>query len=339
MSKVTYVIVGGYFYSGSSAVVDLLKEYISCFECGAEIRFINDPYGLIQLENSLTDNWDWIRAGMALDDYCELCLKLSRKKDRMPFRAFGMGYTDNLNPYFVEITMDFINKLTDFEYDNDFYAYQAKTNYVQYILNRWRLGIEIYSKQLFKVHKKRMVRHAHPSKEEYYGAVKEYIDKLFKYQIDKQGKEYIIMDQAIHPRDSYVINRYFNNGKMIIVDRDPRDMFVQSILSGAVDYDNSSKAGSNFAKLQSSLHERNIDAQNVLEIHFEDLVYDYGKTVNKIESFLDLDPDKHVMKRKYFNPDISKKNIGLWRKYYDKYNEAIDVIAREMPGYITGRWA
>ncbi len=52
MDKITYLAIGGYFYSGSSAVVDLLKEYRGFYESGSEIRIINDPYGLIQLEKS-----------------------------------------------------------------------------------------------------------------------------------------------------------------------------------------------------------------------------------------------------------------------------------------------
>ena len=66
MDKITYLAIGGYFYSGSSAVVDLLKEYRGFYESGSEIRIINDPYGLIQLERALIEDWNWIRAAMAI---------------------------------------------------------------------------------------------------------------------------------------------------------------------------------------------------------------------------------------------------------------------------------
>lgn len=333
MSNSTYVVVGGYFYSGSSAVVDLLKEYNNCFECGSEIRFINDPYGLIQLEESLTHNWDWIRAAMAIEDYYNLCKKLDRKKNRMPFSPFGMGYRENLNPNFIEITKDFLNRLTEFKYDSDFYAFQAKAPYIEYIINRWRLGIEVYSNRLFKIHKKRMVCHSHPSKKQYYDAVKNYIDQLFEYQVNKQGKEYIILDQAIHPRDSHVISDYFNNGKMVIVDRDPRDMFIQSILTGSMEYNNSEKSGRDYLRLQLSLHEKHTESENILKIQFEDLICNYKSTKKIIENFLGLKPETHSKSLQFFNPEVSKKNVGLWKHYYNDYKKAFDIIAREMADY------
>ena len=33
------------------------------------------------------------------------------------------------------------------------------------------------------------------------------------------------------------------------------------------------------------------------------------------------------------NPNVSKKNIGIWKKYYNEYKEAIDYIYLELKSY------
>lgn len=331
MKNLTYVIIGGYFFSGSSAVKDLLKEYSGVYDCGSEIRFINDPYGLISLEENLTVNWDWIRGAVAIDDFLEFCKKCSGDKTRFPFSPFGMGYKSKINRNFMGITNRFIESLVEFRYDGDFYAYQAKEPYFSYVINRCRLGLEIYSKKRIPIHKKRMVGYAHPTEREFSDKVKQYFDELFEEQVHSKKTGYIILDQAIHPRDSRVIKKYFRKAKMIIVDRDPRDMFIQSVISGSMAYDNSESAGNNYMDLQNALHENEVDGdEDILYLSFENLIEDYSSKVREIEQFLGLKAEKHIWKKKYFNPMISMKNIGIWKKYYKDYNKAIDAISKRM---------
>ena len=160
MDKITYLAIGGYFYSGSSAVVDLLKEYRGFYESGSEIRIINDPYGLIQLERALIEDWNWIRAAMAIEDFINYCKKCARTKSYFPLAPFGMGYKDKLNHKFIEITLEYIENLTDFKFDADFYAFKAKDSYLKYVINRCRAGIEKYSGGRLKWHSKRMLNYA-----------------------------------------------------------------------------------------------------------------------------------------------------------------------------------
>lgn len=327
MEDVTCVIIGGYYNSGSSAVVDLLKEYAGTYNCGNEIRFINDPYGLISLENNLVENWDWIRAAMALDDFWNFSKKCARSKSRFPFAPFGMGYK-NINKDYLKITKKFIERLTEFTYDGDFYAYKAKDNYFSYVMDRCRLGIEIYTKNRIPIHKKRMVGHSHPTREKYEELVKEYMNELFCSANSETETKYVVLDQAVHPQDSAVVNRYFYKAKMIIVDRNPKDMFIQSAISDAVYYSNTEQSGYEFISLQKALHEKNKNNNsNILYILFEDLVQKYDATVCKIEEFLNLKPEDHIKYREFFNPDVSKRNIGIWKKYYSKYSKALDIIS------------
>ena len=75
MSKTTFINVAGFFGSGSSAVVDLLKEFKGFNECDAEIRFVKDPYGISQLENALVNQWELVNSAAAIADFREMCRK------------------------------------------------------------------------------------------------------------------------------------------------------------------------------------------------------------------------------------------------------------------------
>jgi len=61
-----YICVIGYGRSGSSACIDLLKEFQNLHVMDGEFRIAKDPHGLLDLENSLVHNWDFMRNDVAI---------------------------------------------------------------------------------------------------------------------------------------------------------------------------------------------------------------------------------------------------------------------------------
>ena len=57
------------------------------------------------------------------------------------------------------------------------------------------------------------------------------------------------------------------------------------------------------------------DDHRVLRINFEDLILKYYETRKEVFNFLDIDESDHVNKFQYFDPNISIKNIGIWKKH------------------------
>ena len=45
--------------------------------------------------------------------------------------------------------------------------------------------------------------------------------------------------------------------------------------------------------------------------------------------FLNIDIENHVLRKKYFNPELSIKNTKLWLKNH-KYQDEINMIEREL---------
>ena len=336
-TKKNYICVSGYSASGSSAVVDLLKEFDNVFECSAEIRIIQDPYGIRQLERALTDDWNEISSSAAINDFLWLCKKCAKKGGgKNPFAPCGLSYSRKICSGFYSLSLRFIEKISDYKYKSDYYCQKFKKNYFRYVFDRIRLGLELKSKRKLRIANRRtgLCYFSHPTHDFFENAVREYFDSIFSSAFDK-GANYIVLDQAISVNDPDAVSRYFNNGKLIIVDRDPRDMFIDDIVNWGNVFENlsSKEAGERFVIRHKAMRSSISNSKNILYIKFEDLVLKYDETVLAVLEFLEMDNHAHVKKGAFFKPQVSKNNIGIWRKYYNEFKDAIDYITKELQSY------
>lgn len=338
MKDTTFVIVSGFFSSGSSAVVDLLKEFKNTYECKAEVRIIKDPYGICQLEHSLVEQWELINSSAAISDFLNLCRICARSGGgNFPFARAGLSYGKTITKDFMDITNEYIDKLTQFKYCQEFYHDKFKKSYLRYVSDRCRYGVEKYSKGKIKIANRSNVCYfSKPTAEEFEEATQEYFERLYDACTDDGG--YIILDQAVSPNNPRVIHRYFKKAKMIIVDRDPRDMYVDDIRWGEkLDKDVlSAEAGRRYALRQKALRDGIVNDTDILYMRFEDLILHYDDTVNKIRDFIGFGSEDHIDRAKFLKVERSAANIGIWKQDYEKYKAALDVIAQELPTLCYG---
>ena len=338
MKNVKFIAVSGFFSSGSSAVVDLLKEYKGTYECEAEIRIIKDPYGLSQLEQALTDHWDLLNSAAAIRDYLWLC-KICNRSNSNPFSPVGLSYAKKITPQFMSISKQFIDDITDFTYKSDFFYQKFKKNYIQCVMDRWRMGAEFYSHgKLPLANRNGELSHfSHPTKEEFQKAASEYLVRLFENCITDQNEGYVILDQAVSTNDTEPIHKYLGDAKMIIVDRDPRDMYVEDLVRWRenLDKDVSSKeAGLHYVMRHRALRENiPVDDDSIMTVKFEDLVLDYEYTKTRIEQFVQFDRSNHIRPYTFLIPEKSARNIGIWKQYYGQFQDAIDAIKENLEDY------
>lgn len=334
MSNITFVNVSGFFYSGSSAVVDLLKEFRGFYEPNAEMRFIRDPYGIIPMEATLIHHWDWINSSAAITDFLEF-MRLSARPKGL-FLPMGYGMKKNISPDFMKIAEDYVDELTDFTYKMDFYHYKSKKSFWKYQLDRYRWAIEHLTKGKVRAANRNISTcyFAHPSQEQFNEATQRFFNRLFEGHKNKDGETYIILDQAVPFNNAQVIHRYFKKAKMIIVDRDPRDIFCDELKHDeTLDKDNKTiEAAKRYVIRSKAMRDGIVMDEDVIKVMFEDLIINYDETIRKILAFLDLQEDTHVEKRKFLKPEVSINNIGIWRKYYGECKEAIDFIGKQLPG-------
>lgn len=338
MKDLLFIGVSGFFSSGSSAVIDLLKEFENTYECKAEIRIIKDPYGIAQLEQALVHHWELLNSSAAVQDFLWLC-KIYNRTGGHVFSPAGLSYGKNISPDFMKITQDFVDDLTDFTYESDFYYQKIKKPYYKFVIDRIRYGIEFYSKGRIRSanRKNKPSYFAHPTEEHFLEATKKYLVRLFENCLPEDVKTgYILLDQAISTNDVDAINRYFTKGKLIIVDRDPRDMYVEDLERWRenLDYDTASvDAGRRYVMRHKALRENIPNAKNVMVVRFETLIQDYDNELKRIREFVGLTEEAHVNPHMYLKPEISAKNIGVWKQYYEKYKDAIDTIGAMLPEY------
>ena len=314
IKKIGFIAVSGYGWSGSGACIDILREFKGIDGPNNEFRIIKDPYGLLDLENSLVDNWDFVRHDVAIKDFLKYCKVLSRGAGL--FKKEGRNFSKILNTDFIKESKRYVSNMLDFKYEGFSIVHRYRfTMYQAFIYKiKCKLKRPIYTNMYF----------AKPSKRKFIAETKKYLKNLFQQYARDNNLDAILLDQAISVSSVEQSMKYFDNIKLIIVDRDPRDIYVDMVKGKLLLSYDISKTGNVdkyikwHKKLRNSI--KNIeDNNNILFLKFEDLVCNYQSSIKKISEF--IGPNfTHINQNKHFIPEESINNIGLW-KQYDKQEE------------------
>jgi hypothetical protein len=333
----------GYGNTGSSAGTNILEEFRCIKSCGnAEFTFAHEPDGIADLENSLREGHR-LKTDLAIKRFLKLMHNLSCEGH---YKQYFNGKFECLAIEFIESIVkckwngwwhrafetailsdkdEFKIKLAKKTYD----FLLKSTNYDMYEPDGWR-------------------PHYQPLTDFYYSNfIDEYDEQYFLKQVtiftdallqEINGNncyKYIMLDQAIPPISVLLYARYFFNSKTIIIDRDPRDLYII----------NKAKWGSGYIPAETvelfirwysrTRKLRNTELKNdrvVLFLPFEALIYEYDTSLNRLMDFLNLSAADHVNKLKYFNPDISRKNTQVFLQYPALY-EDVKKIEKELEEY------
>ncbi len=331
-----FINVTGYLSTGSSAVIDYLREFKNTAICKTEIRFIRDPDGIIDLDTALTYNWENERASYAVWRFLDASKKWARFNQWL-LAPVGHSYKKYITKDYLSITNEYIERMTDYRAILNHYCDSYSFPYFTYVTNRVRKNIEKKGKGKTDIANRRIRKNyfIHPTDEEFMSATRDYIEELFS-DISENGKNIVLLDQALPPDNLNYSNRYFYNCLNIVVDRDPRDVYTTNvILMDVIAMKKGSlESGKMFVKHFKTLHEKaNYGKDPVLSIRFEDLVLKYDDTTKQIREFLGFDESEHVNPRTTLIPESSSKNVGIYKKYYDRLKPAIDYIYQELKDY------
>jgi len=324
----------GYMGSGSSAITDLLNEYDNC-RCPLEkFEFViaHCPNGILDLVNKLIYNNNALKSDYDIKCFYKQMCKLYKDK-----HWWVANYQKKFGPDFMKITKEYINELIDFKYKGYWYVNEElnKSMFIRLILRKpFKI---ILGSNKFKplLNSDGIIRISLKTKEEIYGITSKYIYNIFN--MIKKNKENIILDQFFLPFNLYQIDKLTKDDvKVIVVARDPRDVFIINKyiwpkINFEIPVPTDALAFCNYYKKmrESEIITKN---KNILRINFEELVYDYDKTVNKIEKFAGLKSEDHKLAKKYFNPEVSIKNTQVFRS--DEYKKEIEIITKELSKYL-----
>lgn len=316
----------GYHITGSGVIDDLLREFDNVKQGAyeAESSFLKEPDMVSDLEYQLIENPQRMNLGYALKRY-----EKAIKERYVNFRhIFGKNW--------LTLSNDYLRTLITAEY--------VGYNGYDMLLLPWymlwyrklRRGVNLFlpksrrDKWCYNYFPNVKTYHSNLTEEQFLSITRDYVENLCN-SMSIGGYEYIMLDQLIPPTNPSRYIRYVNDLKVIIVDRDPRDVYIQHHLQKdhvlPYEPDLFCKLWKDNRKLVGEI------PSNCLFLNFEDCIYSYDKSVARILDFLEIDSSHHINKRKFFNPDISIKNTRLW-EIHSEYQKAIKIIETELKEYL-----
>lgn len=327
------IIPTGYMGSGSSAITDLLNgvEGFNVSRSTFEFVFLHCPNGVFDLEDKLLIGNNAVRSDEALHSFKKTMQQLYDK------RFWWVGhYNKYIGKAFWTETEKYIEEVKDFTTDYYWY-YQENVEWKmmpRLLFNKICKLIPGMRKKTKKALKYTPMWVSYITPEKFYKVTQDYIYKIFENMGEKE--ENIVLDQLLLPYNLFRFPNYFKNDvEVFVVDRDPRDVFLMNKYYW-------SKAGEpvpypvdvhKFCEFYKKLREMEKPCEHaqIHRIHFEDLVYDYENTRNKIFKILDI--DEKTVHNVRFDPQKSINNTQLFLQN-EKYAQECRVIEEKLSTYL-----
>ncbi|WP_010262456.1 sulfotransferase domain-containing protein [Treponema primitia] len=325
--------VCGFISTGSSAVSDLLKEFdenIVLDKLEFEISFI--PDGLEDLAYHLHEGSSKILSSyIAIERFKKLCdsalLNKLERSTNYKFRSLTKKYLEDI------IQLEYYGKLgTDYKY-----PYLSKNRVTRKLTNYLvKMVVKLekrFHKQIYFYPAHKIYFSSFP--ENFYNITRKYIDEIL-VSMGKRENKNIVLDQPFAGNNPVKSFNFFNNPKAIVVDRDPRDHYLFSkvfLRSKGISYVPTNRVEDYVIYYRESRKGMPYlqPNQDILNIRFEDMIYEYDKSIQEIINFLDL--KKHSRPKSIFDPLLSISNTQIF-KVYSEYRNDIEYIEKELPDYL-----
>jgi len=349
--KLKFIDASGYVLSGKSAVLELLQEFDGYYTASRDCEFelLRMSGGLRDLEHALTNRWNPTSATLAISKFSKIVNALGRSPKSYDlngqFNSFATKYDDRFHGKFTKISKVYIEKLIEFCIDshtNTPYFFNTKT---QYFLDR--LMIKSKVKNMYKQQEIKFT----VLPEKFYKLTRDYLDQLFNVHnefdtitkicgptVKYERYNSFVLSNCCEPYNASAGLNLFNNCKQIVVDRDPRDIYLftktEDPHSGLGHLGHSGEENiDTFITRYRYLRERSepFVGSDRMFIYFEDLVLNYHDSVARIIKFLGEDSSIHKHKKKFFDPEKSLSSVGLWKQ--NTYSADIAKIENMLPEF------
>lgn len=326
------ITCAGYYRTGSSAVSDFFSEFENCTSLGDnEFRFIQDPDGIADLEYNIVENNHRHNTSHAIK-------RFKKMVDFLNGTWYAPRYSKYFDEMFMKYSLDYINTITQLQCKAWWHRDQIDRGNLFYFFDK------LYAKLIGSFQKGRSnismlinepAYFSYISKDDFYRYTREYTNNLFSYA-NKNNAEFMMVDQLVPPSNIVRYLNYFDDLKVIAVERDPRDLYVLEKTKyrwGIMPY----KDVETFCQWYKLTREhKKFDDDNsvrVVRINFEDMIYNYEETSRKLIDFVGLKPENHIRKKTVFVPEKSKQNTKVYVNY-PVYKSDIEYIESELEEFL-----
>lgn len=325
MKKIACV---GYHATGAGVIDDLFREFdnVAQGHYEAESRILQDVDGISDLEFHLVECPNRLKTAVAIERF----LRYAKTNRRMYEKIYGKKWLSMCKAY--------IESITKFRYE----VYNLRAIMAQHPLAYyWYLICKSFNRlkpiQLrhpgwYNYFHGSKAYHADVSEEDFITLTQDFIEQLCNQIPHNENTEYVVIDQMIGGNYPERYLRYVKDLKVIVVDRDPRDLFIHM----QIHHDEKlPKDPWQFCQIFKDIRQRKgiIDDSKVLYVSFEDMIYSYELMIKKVMDFVGISPEHHVAPRTHFDPTKSIRGTQLW-KVYPQYTEAVKIIEKELPDYL-----
>ena len=245
----------GLGYSGSTAFRDLLLEFEHIRHFNPvntkypEYYFISDPCGLLSIQSSLDENWNYLNSVYLIRENRKLFSDIYPKRRRF-FSPYGLNLDNQISVNSQKAYKEFLKEISLFEFElTSRISHQRKSIFEK-----------LLSKILNLFPDNKIDYLLNPDLENFEKATKNFHDKIFLKQSEK---DIILIEKAIPISNLKSGIRLFHNILNIICIRNPMDVFTDIYL----------KKKGIFTKKDEIITDKLID--NFLT--FNNLVYNYHK--------------------------------------------------------------
>lgn len=322
----------GFGSSGSSCISDFLKEFSNVVNLGDfEFSIAHEVDGISDLQHYIADDFQRNKTSEGIYRFRRLVKNIAKEYNR---------YLDNK---FTQYSDEFIKDIVKFEWKGVWHQHRLRASWLKrmvvyaiptFVQRKFLHPLKHSDYELSTwMHRERM--ESGRGLDSFLEATRNYFEKLFNV-LNPDGKyEYVQLDQLVPSNNYKRYLKYFNNLKIIEVDRDPRDMYILNRKfwhEGWIPSDDIQQFIDWFKFIRKQDNATNLE-DKVLKINLEDFIYHYDETAQKVMNFIGLSPTDHISPRTSFIPEVSVKNTKLWIKY-PEFSEEIKMIESQLPEYL-----
>lgn len=324
MKKIACV---GYHETGAGVIDNIFRECDNVCQgvYEAELRFLHDPDGISDLEYHLVENPHRLSSGLAIKRF----VRYVNSQNRQVSKTLGDEW--------VSLALEYAESLALCKYNG--YTLGDIS-----MLNPMQKGELLFKKAVNRLKPKKFrypVWHNYlPWLETYYSRLSEqvFLEKTRSFvnviceKLNTGNKEYVMLDQFVEASNPARYLRYVDNLKVVVVDRDPRDLFIHHITRGDKVLPTDPEKFSIVYRGIRQLKGRDPEGA-VLRVHFEDFIYKYDETLNKLFDFVGMPREHHVSPGLHFDRLKSSKGTKLWETF-PQYESAVRVLEERLPEYL-----
>jgi hypothetical protein len=326
--------LSGYSFSGKSAVYDLLQEFVGYRMHGKEVEFdlLRSSGGLLDLRNSLVEQWSPIRSSEAIRRFTRLIDNLGGNgRGLARLTTLGTHYEKQF-PGFESHSRHFLETLCVAQWDSSWPFAYFEAGPLEIF---WR---KLLARLLRRDTMRSRVFLARPDAVQFQKATRTYMRGIFSSHA-QAGCRALVLNNAFEPFAPQDCISLFDDARCIVVDRDPRDIYLSARRNGRVGNADVGRSVTGdsvddfIARFRLYRSGEVSDDPRVLRLRFESLVEEYETTLERILDFLGESRQVHVGKGRHFRPQESVRSVRQWLDATPTEREAVQRIEQQLSSY------